>query len=165
MSLTLQPITYPEACAFVAAHHRHHLPPQGWKFGIAVNDGQKVVGVDIVPQPRYPFAFVQADALEYVAAYGHEFDVIHASPPCQGYSPMRHLPWLRGREYPLLIDATRAARKLGRHYLTCDVWDKAVAVARSRIAEVEFGEGLEHFPVPAKIIAFEQGELFAEVVS
>lgn len=71
--------------------------------------GFEVVGVDIVPQPRYPFAFVQADALEYVAAHGHEFDAIHASPPCQGYSPMRHLPWLAGREYPRLIDATRKA--------------------------------------------------------
>jgi hypothetical protein len=51
VSLTLQPVTYPEACAFVAAHHRHHLPPQGWKFGIAVNDGQKVVGVITVGRP------------------------------------------------------------------------------------------------------------------
>jgi hypothetical protein len=51
VSLTLQPVTYPEACAFVAVHHRHHLPPQGWKFGIAVNDGQKVVGVITVGRP------------------------------------------------------------------------------------------------------------------
>jgi len=46
----------------------------------------EIIGVDINPQPRYPFAFVQADALEYVAAHGHEFDAIHASPPCQRYS-------------------------------------------------------------------------------
>ncbi len=49
--LELQPITYPEACAFILKHHRHHLPPQGWKFGIAVNDGQKVVGVVTVGRP------------------------------------------------------------------------------------------------------------------
>jgi len=49
--LSLQPITYPEACKFVSLHHRHHLPPQGWKFGIAVNDGEKVVGVITVGRP------------------------------------------------------------------------------------------------------------------
>lgn len=69
--------------------------------------GFEVVGVDIKPQPRYPFEFHQGDALEFCAAHGREFDAIHASPPCQAYSRMRHLPWLRGREYPELIDATR----------------------------------------------------------
>ena len=49
--LNLQPITYKEACKFIELHHRHHLPPQGWKFGIAVNDGQKVVGVITVGRP------------------------------------------------------------------------------------------------------------------
>ncbi len=49
--LELQPITYREACEFVRQHHRHHKPPQGWKFGIAVNDGQKVVGVIMVGRP------------------------------------------------------------------------------------------------------------------
>lgn len=48
-----------------------------------------IVGVDIAPQPRYPFPFVQGDALEYLAAYGHDFDVIHASPPCQFFTQMR----------------------------------------------------------------------------
>ena len=63
----------------------------------------EIVGVDVKPQPRYPFEFVRADALEYLAERGGDFDAIHASPPCQGYSIMHNLPWLRGRDYPLLI--------------------------------------------------------------
>lgn len=68
--------------------------------------GFDVVGVDIAPQPHFPFTFIQADALEYVAAHGHEFDAIHASPPCQGYSVTRAI---HGREYVDLVDATRDA--------------------------------------------------------
>lgn len=49
--LQLQPITFDEACEFVRLHHRHHLPPVGWKFGVAVNDGEKVVGVVMVGRP------------------------------------------------------------------------------------------------------------------
>lgn len=51
VTLVLQPITFGEARAFIAEHHRHHLPPNGWKFGIAVNDGEKVVGVVTVGRP------------------------------------------------------------------------------------------------------------------
>jgi hypothetical protein len=49
--LELQPITYREACDFIDRHHRHHLPPQGWKFGIAVNNGVDVVGVITIGRP------------------------------------------------------------------------------------------------------------------
>ena len=66
--------------------------------------GFEVVGVDIVDQPRYPFEFHRADALEYPL---DGFDAIHASPPCQGYSIMRNLPWLRDREYPMLLGPVR----------------------------------------------------------
>lgn len=66
--------------------------------------GFEVVGVDIKPQPRYPFEFHQADAMTYPL---EGFDVIHASPPCQGESILRNLPWLRDREYPMLIIPTR----------------------------------------------------------
>lgn len=49
--LTLQPITFREACAFIRKHHRHHKPPQGHLFSVAVNDGEKVVGVVVIGRP------------------------------------------------------------------------------------------------------------------
>lgn len=66
--------------------------------------GFDVTGVDVVEQPRYPFRFVCADALEYVAAHGREYDVIHASPPCQAYSVL-NIPLQN--EYPELIEPVR----------------------------------------------------------
>jgi DNA (cytosine-5)-methyltransferase 1 len=68
--------------------------------------GFEVVGVDIEPQPRYPFDFVQADALEYVAAHGHEFDVLHASPPCQAYSMTKNLKTSK-QDHPDLVEIIR----------------------------------------------------------
>ena len=51
MALELQPITFAHACEFIRQHHRHHPPPQGHRFSIAVNDGEKVVGVAVVGRP------------------------------------------------------------------------------------------------------------------
>ena len=51
----------------------------------------EIVGVDIKPQPRYPFTFVQGDALEYIATHGTEFDAIHASPPCQAFTALKSM--------------------------------------------------------------------------
>lgn len=67
--------------------------------------GWYVVGVDIKAQPRYAGdEFVQGDALEYLAAHGHEFAAIHSSPPCQGYSRTRNL---QGNDHPMLIEMVR----------------------------------------------------------
>ncbi|WP_280434439.1 DNA methylase [Nocardia carnea] len=74
--------------------------------------GFEVVGVDIEPQPRYPFEFHQGDALEFLAEHGHEFDAVHASPPCQASCTLT-AGTNKGREYPQLIPATRDA--LARH--------------------------------------------------
>ena len=49
--LELQPTTRDEAFAFIELFHSHHPPPQGWLFGIAVNDGTQVVGVITIGRP------------------------------------------------------------------------------------------------------------------
>ena len=72
--------------------------------------GFDVVGVDINPQPDYRYEFVQADALQAVKVYADQFDLIHASSPCQHDAAItkgtnKHL---RGR-YADLYDATREA--------------------------------------------------------
>jgi DNA (cytosine-5)-methyltransferase 1 len=67
--------------------------------------GFEVVGVDIDPQPRYPFRFIQTDALTLDAEFLAGFDAIHASPPCQFATLLRHAPG--GKVHPNLIPATR----------------------------------------------------------
>lgn len=70
--------------------------------------GFDVTGVDIEPQPHYPFAFVQDDALSYLVANWWRFDAIHASPPCQAYAwSARRWQNSGDREYPDLLVATR----------------------------------------------------------
>lgn len=63
--------------------------------------GFDVIGVDIEPQPSYPFPFFQADAMEFPLG---SYDAIHASPPCQKYSDLWHRT---KRDYPDYIAAIR----------------------------------------------------------
>lgn len=63
--------------------------------------GFEVVGVDIAPQPRYPYAFHQADALTFPL---DGFDAVHASPPCQAFSLAQRI---RDRDHPDLVAPIR----------------------------------------------------------
>lgn len=51
MRYNLQPLSLAEAQTFVNEHHRHNVAPQGHKFSIGLNDGEKVIGVVIVGRP------------------------------------------------------------------------------------------------------------------
>lgn len=64
--------------------------------------GFDVVGVDNKPQPRYPFTFHQADALDFPL---DGFDAVHASPPCQAYSIANNIH--SRDDHPDLLPATR----------------------------------------------------------
>lgn len=69
-----------------------------------VRAGFEVVGVDIEPQPEYPFTFVQANALTFPL---EGFDFVWASPPCQWATAYKRRP---GHVAPVanLIPLTRA---------------------------------------------------------
>lgn len=51
MGLRLVPVSFADASAFVAAHHRHHEPPVGHKFSLGVATGDLLVGVAMVGRP------------------------------------------------------------------------------------------------------------------
>lgn len=68
--------------------------------------GFDVVGVDIKPQPRYPFEFIQADVLAAPSRFFAYFDAVHASPPCQAHSSVTKVN--RGAVHADLIPQTRA---------------------------------------------------------
>lgn len=67
--------------------------------------GFRVVGIDVDPQPRYPFKFIQDDVMKLSARWiAENFDAVHASPPCQAHTKA----WkLNKRDHPRLIEPTR----------------------------------------------------------
>lgn len=77
--------------------------------------GFEVVGVDIEPQKNYPFEFHQADWLTWLENHWREFDLVAASPPCQGYSVTKGLS---NGNHPMLIEPVREAlRATGKPYI------------------------------------------------
>jgi DNA (cytosine-5)-methyltransferase 1 len=84
--------------------------------------GLEPVGLDIEPQPHYPFFFIQADAIQTlheiialgkIVGNGRSINVsdigfIHASPMCQGYSKVSGRARKGQRkEYPMQIPEVR----------------------------------------------------------
>lgn len=51
MRLSVAPIDFTQAAAFVLEHHRHHTPPAGHKFSLAAMRGETLVGVAIIGRP------------------------------------------------------------------------------------------------------------------
>jgi DNA (cytosine-5)-methyltransferase 1 len=73
--------------------------------------GFDLVGVDIKPQPRYPFKFIQADVFEFISDWDYftDFGAIHASPPCQDHSATKDLGARHGTGWMLLAARDRLA--------------------------------------------------------
>jgi hypothetical protein len=136
-----------------------------------------IVGVDKASHPSYTLIprseFVQADALDFVLKHGDEFDLIHASPPCQGYSPhvsSRSSEWVPtlGKDEPQLIDVVRGLmRACGKPYVIENVMGArkellspvllcgsmfGLSIARHRLFETSFPVDLLPHP-PCKGIA------------
>lgn len=82
--------------------------------------GFTVHGVDLHPQPRYPFTFFQKDAISYLeelidSGEIYEYDVIHGSPPCQAFTRAQTI---RGNNHPDLIAPFRElVKKTGLPYI------------------------------------------------
>lgn len=85
--------------------------------------GFTVTGVDVAPQPHYPYKCLRRNALDLLQDQRWQrfldwFDVIHASPPCQTYSAYRRRGDGVGEHYEDLIDPVRDALvAIGKPYV------------------------------------------------
>lgn len=88
------------------------------------NSGFDVVGVDIMPQPKYPFDFILSDAIEYLLENHQRFDAIHASPPCQNNTRSTLVHKSKGKEYECFIERTRRELiKIGKPFIIENTMD------------------------------------------
>lgn len=142
--------------------------------------GFHVTGVDINPQPRYcGDEFHQGDAVEFIREHGHEFDLIHASPPCQHDCTLTAGTNKGKFTYPDLLEPTREAlESTGRPYIIEQPQGKAskrmrtdlklcgeqfgLAVIRHRIFEVQGIEvpWLEHKKHRGRVKGWRHGEFY-----
>jgi len=81
-----------------------------------------ITGIDIKDQPNYPFKFIKADAIEFLKNHGKNYDIIHASPPCQGYSKhtkpnSKHVHYSKGSDEPRLISTIRKLIPKNKYYI------------------------------------------------
>lgn len=86
--------------------------------------GFDVTGVDIAPQPHYPFRFIHADALSVALRFG----VVHASPPCQAYSSLRSVNLRRSADL-----VSRVRERLVRAGVTYVIENVAGAPLRNAV--------------------------------
>lgn len=129
--------------------------------------GFDVVGVDIEPQPHYPFEFVQGCAVDLMSTEewrcwgGPEgFDAIHASPPCQRFSDLAKRNG-NGHEWPDLIEPVRVLLQaaglpwvienvegapLCGYVKLCGTMFPGLRVIRHRLFETSFP--LDHYDLP-----------------
>ena len=91
----------------------------GASRGYELAGATSITGIDIEPQPRYPYRFIRGDAVAFLDEYAYEirgaYDLIHASPPCQAFTMAQRI---QDRDHPDLIEPTRALlEKIGLHYV------------------------------------------------
>lgn len=106
--------------------------------------GFDIVGVDINPQPNYPFDFQLCDALEYILELANYasglYDAIHASPPCQRYSRLFTTMESKRGEHPDLVGPTRTLlRKTGLPYIIENVYGSPLLKGSTMLCGAMFG--------------------------
>ena len=67
----------------------------------------QITGIDIKPQPNYPFTFIQDDAVSFLKKNHKKFTHFHSSPPCQKYSPSTDRYRKNGKIYPDNLEEIR----------------------------------------------------------
>ncbi len=136
-----------------------------------------IVGVDSARKRRYPFTFIQADALDYLKEFGSHFDIIHASPPCQAYAATKFLHTTVHPEY--IEELRELLMSIGKPYIIENVVGAPLhnplllcgtmfdlRVYRHRLFETSFSVDMpEHPPHIARATSMGRGPKEAEFIT